>query len=262
MKNADSKILVIDDDPAILEIVERGLGQRFECELAGDLAAAQTQIALDGFDAILCDVQMTGPSGLSLIEDLLTEQEDVAVIPVAATEDPTAIDRALEFNECGYLLKPFPPEQLPATVDAALRLLELESTQKKSRRNRDQQMRMVIEHAPIPIFVKDMERRYLLANRFAHEVLRLDPGEMIGRTDAELFTPESEEQVRQGDMQVLEEEEPSFREVTLQLDGRERTFLTIKFPYLDVEGNLAGIIGITTETTAEREPSGPRSGSA
>jgi PAS domain S-box-containing protein len=252
------RILAIDEDPAIRELIGRALGERFECELAGDPAAARTQLALDGFDAVLCDVQMPGESGLTLVEDVLTEQPEVAVIPIAATADATAVDRALELSSCGYMLKPFSPEQLLATTEGALRQRNLEATQRKYRRSRDQQLRELIDHAPIPIFVKDLERRYILANRFAHEVLRLTPGEMIGRTDHDLFPPESEKEVREGDMRVLEHEEPSYREVKLKLDGRDRTFLTIKFPYLDANGSLAGIIGITTETTAQREVLGAR----
>jgi PAS domain S-box-containing protein len=260
MTNSTARILAIDEDPALLEKIGAELGQRYEYELAADLAAAQTQLALGGFDLVLCDVRTPGESGLTLVEDLLADHHDVAVIPSAAAEDATAVDHAFELSVCGYLLKPFPPQHLLVTVEAALRQRDLEAAHRKSRRSRDQQLRELIDHAPIPIFVKDLERRYLLANRFAHEVLRLEPGEMIGRTDTELFTPESEQQVREGDMRVLEDEEPSYREVTLHLDGRDRTFLTIKFPYLDPEGQLAGIIGITTETTAQREVSGTRSG--
>lgn len=110
-----------------------------------------------------------------------------------------------------------------------------------------------MDQAPVPIFVKDLDRRYLLANRTTHEILGLQPGEVIGRTDAEVVSPETEQLIREGDMRVLRDKEPCEREATLNLAGRERTFLTVRFPYRDEEGKLVGLIGVAAEITAQRE---------
>ncbi|HEX7278493.1 MAG TPA: HD domain-containing phosphohydrolase [Solirubrobacterales bacterium] len=116
-----------------------------------------------------------------------------------------------------------------------------------------EQLQAAIDRAPVPIFVKDLERRYLLANRVTHEIFGVEPGELIGRTDAEVAPPESEQVIREGDMRVLRNEEPCEREATVNLGGRERTFLTVRFPYLDEKGELAGITGVAAEITAQRE---------
>jgi PAS domain S-box-containing protein len=116
-----------------------------------------------------------------------------------------------------------------------------------------EQVQAAIDRAPVAIFVKDLNRCYLLANRITHEMLGLEPGEVIGRTDADVVSPETEQLIREGDMRVLRNEEPCEREATMKLAGRERTFLTVRFPYLDKEGNLAGLIGVATDITAQRE---------
>lgn len=116
-----------------------------------------------------------------------------------------------------------------------------------------EQIQAAIDRAPVAIFVKDLERCYLLANRITHEMLGLQPGEVIGRTDADVVSPETEQLIREGDMRVLRDEEPCEREATMKLAGQERTFLTVRFPYLDKEGNLAGLIGVATDITAQRE---------
>jgi putative two-component system response regulator len=116
-----------------------------------------------------------------------------------------------------------------------------------------EQIQAAMDQAPVPIFVKDLERRYLLANRAAHEISGLEPGEMIGRADADVVSPETELLIREGDMRVLRNGEPCEREATITLAGRELTFLTVRFPYLDDEGNLAGIVGVTADITAQRE---------
>jgi putative two-component system response regulator len=252
LKTPKARILAIDDEPEILEMVHQVLGPRFDCALAGDLAIAKRRLEASRFDAVLCDVQMPGESGLALIEDLLTEYPDTAVIPIARVDDESVVERALELGVYGYLVKPFLPGQLLITTQTALRRRDAEAAERMRRRTLAKHVQAAMDQAPLPIFVKDLERRYLLASGFAHEVLGLDPGAMIGRTDAELM-PEAESTIREGDLQVLQDEESTYREVTLQLRGRRRTFLTVRFPYVDAEGTMIGIVGVSTEVTAQRE---------
>jgi PAS domain S-box-containing protein len=117
----------------------------------------------------------------------------------------------------------------------------------------EEQIRAAIDRAPVLVFVKDLDRRYLLANRASHEITGVEPGRMVGRTDAEMVSPEAEQLIREGDMRVLRDREPCEREVTMNLGGRERTILSIRFPYLDSEGNLAGITGVGVDVTDQHE---------
>lgn len=248
-----ARILAIDNDPEILEMIDRVLGERYQCELADDVSTARQRLAKDQFSVVLCDVQMPGESGLALVEELAAESEATAVVPTAGTEDPTLVEHALEIGVYGYLVKPFSAGQLLITTETAIRRLEVEAVERARRRTLQETIQAAVDRAPIPIFVKDLERRYLLANRFAHEVMRQAPGEMVGRTDAEMHSTETERVIRAGDMQVLQEEEPSFREMTIEIMNRERTFLTVRFPYIGADGNLAGIVGVSAEITAQRE---------
>jgi len=252
MNNPDARILAIDDDPAVLQMVEQVLGPRFDCETAGDVEVARKSLADNGFDAVLCDVRMPGESGLALVEDLLAEYPEVAVIPTARVDDETVVERALELGVYGYLVKPFLPGQLLITTQTALRRLDAEAAERMRRRTLATHVQAAMDQAPLPIFVKDLERRYLLASKFAHEMLGLEPGEMIGRTDADLI-PEAETVIREGDLRVLSEEEATYREATVQLRDRLRTFLTVRFPYVGPTGELAGIVGVSTDITALRK---------
>jgi PAS domain S-box-containing protein len=116
----------------------------------------------------------------------------------------------------------------------------------------DEQIQAAMDSAPVPIYVKDLERRYLMANRVTHELAGVEPGELIGRTDAEVLPPEAETLIRESDMRVLRDEEPCEREEAFPAGTQERIFLTVKFPYLDADGRLAGITGVSTEITALR----------
>jgi PAS domain S-box-containing protein len=252
MTTPSARILAIDQDRELLNMAEEVLGDRFECEVADNVTAARRRLDADGFDAVLCDVQMPGESGLALIEDLLTEFPDIAVIPIARVDDESVVERALELGVYGYLVKPFLPGQLLITTQTALRRRDAEAAERLRRRALAEHVQAAMDRAPLPIFVKDLERRYLLASAFAHEVLGVGPGEMIGRTDAEL-APDAEARIREGDMRVLHGEEATYREATIRLRGRDRTFLTVRFPYVDTAGQMTGIVGVSAEITALRE---------
>jgi putative two-component system response regulator len=210
------RILAIDDDAENLRAIKQALGERFEWELAQDAATARQKLDGGRFDLVLCSVQMQGEQRVALAEELAAERPDTAFVPIA--------------------------------TQGALRRAE-----RMRRQSLGEQVQAAIDRAPVPIYVKNLERCYLLANQIAHEILGVEPGELIGRTDAEVVPPESELLIREADMRVLRDEESCEREVTLQLGGRKRTFLSIRFPYHDLEGRLAGLTGVSVDITAQHE---------
>lgn len=246
-------VLAIDHDPDVLQEVEVVLGEQFRCEAVEDVDTARERLASDKFDAVLCDMEMPGEDGLALVEDLLAEHPDLAVIPIAGAQDPTVVERATELGLYGYLVKPFLPSQLLITTQAALRRRETEAAARTRQHDLQEQILGAVDAAPVPIYVKDLERCYLFANRFAHEMAGVELGWMTGRTDAEIFSPEADAVLRESDLGVLRDEVPTYREEFVQIAGRERAFLTVKVPYFDGEGDLAGIIGVSTEITGRQD---------
>jgi putative two-component system response regulator len=253
MTEAEATILAIDDDPETLQLIEQILGLRFQVEAAASAAAARERLSHGRFDLVICDIRIGAESGRPLVEDLIADHPATSVVLVTPEDDPDLVDRALELGVHGYLVKPFRPGQVRVATQTALRRRAHEATERAHRKTLGEQVQAAMDGAPVPIFVKDLERRYLLANRIAHEMAGLEPGELIGRTDADLFPSESEQLIREGDMRVLGNEEPCERETTVHVGGRPRTFLTVRFPYRDVDGNLAGITGVSTDITAHYE---------
>jgi putative two-component system response regulator len=251
--DARARILAIDDDPEVLRLVEQTLADRFECEFAGDLPAAREKLEAGAYDLALCNVELSGEAWPELVKGVVEGAPKTAVVLLAERDDPGVVDRALALGVHGYLVKPLRPGQALIAVQAALRHRELEAAEQARRRSLGEQVRAAVDRAPVPIYVKDLDRRYLLANQVSHELAGLEPGELIGRTDADTVPPESELLIREGDMRVLRDGEACEREATVNLGGRERTFLSIRFPYLDPEGNLAGITGVSVDITAQRE---------
>jgi PAS domain S-box-containing protein len=247
------RLLATDDRPEVLRLIDRTLGDRFECSFAADVAEAREKLAAEHFDLALCDIQMPGESGLVLAEEIVGNYPEIAVVLVTGVDDPEIASKALEFGASGYLVKPFWPGQLLITAMNAMRRHELEMAQATHNRTLEERIQMLMDAAPVPIYIKDRERRYTIANKVAHEVAGLEPNELVGRTDGDFMPPESERIAAASDRMILKSGETYEAEETMTVAGEEKTFLTVKFPYVDDTGQIAGISGISTDITAKKQ---------
>jgi putative two-component system response regulator len=246
------RILATDDRPEVLRLIGRTLGEHYDCAFAGDVEEARAKLADSEFDLALCDIQMPGESGLTLAEEIVEGSPLTAVVLVTGVDDPNVAEKAFDFGVHGYLVKPFWPGQLRITVMSALRRRELEIAQKAHSRALEERLQLLMDRAPVPIYIKDTERRYAIANRVAHEVAGLAPNELIGMRDADIMSPEAERLVAESDQRVLHEGGSYEAEETLRVGADERTFLTVKFPFVDDTGEIAGISGISTDITDKK----------
>jgi putative two-component system response regulator len=173
----------------------------------------------------------------------------MAIVLVTGVDDSEVAGRAFELGAHGYLVKPFWPGQLQITTMNALRQRELEIAQRAHSKALEERLQTLMDRAPVPIYIKDRKRRYLLANRVAHEVAGLEPNELVGKTDAAIMSPEAERLVAESDRRILDRGETHQAEETLRVGDEERTFFSVKFPYIDDAGQVAGISGISTDVT-------------
>jgi two-component system phosphate regulon response regulator OmpR len=116
-----AQILVVDDDPALCELLSDYLGQSgFSVATAGDGKAMRRALALGMPSAIVLDLMLPGEDGLALARELRS-QSDVPILMLSARGEE--IDRVvgLEVGADDYLAKPFSPRELLARLRALLR---------------------------------------------------------------------------------------------------------------------------------------------
>jgi len=248
-----ARVLATDDRPEILRLVERTLSGTYECEFAGSVADARKRLAEGRFELALCDIQMPNESGLVLVEEIARDHPDTAIVLVTGVDDHEVAGRAFEMGAHGYLVKPFWPGQLLITAMNALRQRELEVAQRAHSKALEDRLQTLMDRAPVPIYIKDSERRYLIANRVAHEVAGLRPNGLIGLADKDFMPPEAERHVAASDRRILDAGGTYEAEETMVVGEHERTFLTVKFPYVDDTGQIAGISGISTDITDKKK---------
>jgi PAS domain S-box-containing protein len=240
----------------MLRLVDRALGKKYRCEFAGSVAQAHKKLGCTTFHLALCDIQMLGGSGLALAEEITEEFPETAVILVTDRDDPEVAERAFGFGGRGvhgYLVKPFWPGQLLITAMNALRRRELENFESAHRLNLEERRQAIIDMAPMPIYVKDSEHRYVFANAEADTLAGCQRGGLLGQTDEAIMGPEAVAHTRAIDQRVLDEGTTYEAEETLGLGGVRRTFQTIKFPLRDETGRANAVCGISTDITAQKE---------
>jgi DNA-binding response OmpR family regulator len=115
------RILVVDDEPDILKVVEYALVQEgFEVETAGDGAGAEESFARLSPDLVILDVMLPDKSGLNVARELRAHS-NVPVIILSARSDEVDRILGLEFGADDYVTKPFSPRELVSRVKTVLR---------------------------------------------------------------------------------------------------------------------------------------------
>lgn len=132
--SAPKRILVVDDEPFVREVVSRWLST--EGYLPAVAASAEEALALlarDAFGLILTDVMMPGKSGLYVLEEARRLDPDVSVVMMTGVGDLDTAITALKKGAYGYLLKPLREEDVVMQVIGALHRRELEIRNKRHR---------------------------------------------------------------------------------------------------------------------------------
>lgn len=118
---------------------------------------------------------------------------------------------------------------------------------------RQRELLTLLDSIPAGVFFKDVQGRYLLANRNFCEVAGMAQDQLAGKTDAELLSPEAAERVRINEARVLAGNETQFfGETEVVQGGRKLTVETRMVPVRDEQGTALGIIGIHYNVTERK----------
>jgi two-component system, OmpR family, phosphate regulon response regulator OmpR len=116
------KILVLDDDARIRDLLRRYLSQEgFEVALAEDGKALNRILLRDAVDLIVLDLMMPGEDGLSVCRRLRAAKDKTPIIMLTAKGEDVDRIVGLEVGADDYLAKPFNPRELLARIHAVLR---------------------------------------------------------------------------------------------------------------------------------------------
>ncbi|HHV57962.1 MAG TPA: response regulator transcription factor [Firmicutes bacterium] len=119
-----SRILVVDDEPHVVELVRFNLEKEgFQVLAAGDGPAGLEAARRELPDLIVLDLMLPGLSGLEVFKILKGEKKTRAIPVIMLTARASEADRVLglELGADDYIVKPFSPRELIARIRARLR---------------------------------------------------------------------------------------------------------------------------------------------
>lgn len=121
MGNMSARILVVDDDRALAEMLGMVLqGEGFVTEFSVDGAEAVEKFREMRPDLVLLDVMLPGLDGIEVAEKIRAES-GTPIIMLTARTDTRDVVRGLEAGADDYVVKPFNPAELIARIRARLR---------------------------------------------------------------------------------------------------------------------------------------------
>ena len=120
-----SRILIVDDEVEITEILADLLSDQYECLKAGSAEQALARLAEGDFQLVISDITMPGMSGLEMIPHVKQLSPDTVVVMISGMQTVESAIGALRLGAFDYLMKPFDLRQVEAVVKRALEHYEL-----------------------------------------------------------------------------------------------------------------------------------------
>lgn len=179
MEQKGKKILIADDEPDILEIIQYNLvkeGYEVITVKDGDEALAKAKIHKP--DLIILDIMMPKKNGVEVCEILRMQPafKDTLIIFLTALSDESSHIRGLETGADDYVSKPISPKVLISRVNALFRRLHKEPVDTQIRIDNLEidpvKYEVKVDGRPIILAKKEFELLHLLASRPGRVFLR------------------------------------------------------------------------------------------
>jgi DNA-binding response OmpR family regulator len=116
------RILVVDDDPTVSDVVRRYLERAgYEVRLAADGPSGLAQFAKDRPDLVVLDLMLPGIDGLEVCRRLRDSADGVPIVMLTALGEESDRVLGLQLGADDYVTKPFSPRELVLRVQSVLR---------------------------------------------------------------------------------------------------------------------------------------------
>ncbi|MCE3235399.1 MAG: histidine kinase [Vampirovibrio sp.] len=128
------------------------------------------------------------------------------------------------------------------------------NTEKPTTANQEYFLKVFFEQSADSIWAKNKEGRYLLINPAGAQFLSKRIEDILGKSDYEVFPPETASRIIKSDQQVIQTGVTEMIEdLIINRDGAKRTFQAVKNVLRDANGQVQGVIGTVRDITARKQ---------
>lgn len=122
MADQNKKVLVVDDDVRLRELLQRYLTEQgFTVQTANDAKEMDSILSSTSIDLLVLDLMLPGEDGLSICRRMRGNAKMLPIIMLTARGDEVDRIIGLEMGADDYLPKPFNPRELLARINAVMR---------------------------------------------------------------------------------------------------------------------------------------------
>ena len=114
------RVLVVDDEESIRDLLQQTLQREYDVELAPDGVSALERLRANDYDLLIADLKMPGLDGLSLVDAARRFHPKVPIIIITGYSTEASAIAALNLGVSQYLVKPFRIVKVLDAVSKAL----------------------------------------------------------------------------------------------------------------------------------------------
>ena len=133
-----ARILIVDDDPAIRNLLHSILCDGYTCTTAESAEEALANLENETFDLVISDINMGGMSGIELVAKVTASTPDTVVMVISGNLDLDSPIEAIRSGAFDYIKKPFDIDQVEMGVDRAIRHAALLVSKRKHEEHLEQ----------------------------------------------------------------------------------------------------------------------------
>jgi PAS domain S-box-containing protein len=228
------------------------------CEICADLAELQAELEL-GVGAVLLTEELLAGAGNGLV-DALQRQPPWSDVPIillcAAGADSANATWAMEtLGNVTVLERPVHAATLVSALRTAIRARERQyrlRDQMEALRASEQRFSRFMEHLPGLAWLKDSQGRYVYANQSAANAFQIPRSDLYGRTDEQLFPPETAARFRKNDRRAVGRETGLQTIEELQHADGLHISVVSKFPIPGADDGATLVGGVAIDITEQK----------
>jgi len=259
----DLTLLYVEDEQQLAEATFQMLEPFFEkIVLCHDGKEGLEAYENSPFDIVLSDIIMPKLNGKEMSKEIKKINPSQIIIIMSAHEDSEHLMTLIDIGIHKFVTKPTEMNKLfsiliesAININNAKKVAHLAQKTEESLAESQIMLRTIIDTVPVRIFWKDIESRYLGANKlFAQDAGYEDASEIIGKNDFDLIWKDEAQAYIDDDQNVIKsgKEKLSYEEVQTQKDGSLRWLNTSKTVLLDANHHTMGVLGTYNDITEQK----------